>query len=153
MNANKCFWFFYYWVNWQQDQEALICKKCVSTSTWAHCGMKAESETAYCCCIHSVYSNEREVEGAAVSGCAARDAGQPAAERKPGVGFEVVVEWLEPVEMEFGDSHHHDCPAVAAWSQRQALEDKHRSTSDLVYMLWLLSTICGGKIERSFVVP
>lgn len=56
------------------------------------CGMKAESETAYCCCIHSVYSNEREVEGAAVSGCAARDAGQPAAERKPGVGFEVVVE-------------------------------------------------------------
>lgn len=59
--------------------------------------MKAESETAYCCCIHSVYSNEREVEGVAVSGCAARDAGQPAAgqpaaERKPGVGFEVVVE-------------------------------------------------------------
>lgn len=34
--------------------------------------------------------------------------------------------------MEFGDSHHHDCPAVAAWSQRQALEDKQE---DLVYML------------------
>lgn len=61
-----------------------------------------------------------------MSGCAVRNAGQPAAERQPGVGSEVAVGQLEPVGMEFGGGRRHDCPAVAAWSQRQALEDKER---------------------------
>lgn len=55
------------------------------------CGRQLDSESVYCCCIHSVRVSEEQVRGVAVGGLAGRVAGQPAAEEGVGLGSEVVV--------------------------------------------------------------
>lgn len=74
-----------------------------------HCGRQPDSESVYCCCIHSVHECEQEVgrvaEGAAVAW---------AAEVEAGSGLEFGGSSPGPAETQTGGGHSRDRLAMAA---------------------------------------